>query len=381
MHKAKNSMIPYNVPYATGEELGYIQQAIDGRQLSGDGPFTHRCQDLLKKQFGSPTLLTQSCTAALEMAMLLLQLKPGDEVIMPSFTFVSTANAVVLRGATPVFVDIDPATLNIDPDRVAEAVTSKTRAVVVVHYASVACDMDRILEIARDRGLAVVEDAAHCFGAKYRGRMLGTLGTLGTLSFHETKNVSCGEGGALLVNDPALLELAEIAWQKGTNRKAFLEGRTDKYSWVEVGSSYLPSELTAAFLYAQLRAAESINEKRLRVWSSYHQRLEELERKGLLRRPVVPPDCVHNAHLYYVILNDDADRGAVLGSMRRSGVDAIFHYVPLHEAEAGRKFGRAATELTVTSKLARQLVRLPLWPDLPSSDIDCVVSALTAALS
>jgi len=381
MHKGKNSMIPYNVPYATGDELGYIQQAIDGRQLSGDGLFTHRCQDLLKKQFGSPTLLTQSCTAALEMAMLLLQLRPGDEVIMPSFTFVSTANAVVLRGATPVFVDIDPATLNIDPDRVAAAVTPQTRAVVVVHYASVACDMDRILEIARDRGLAVVEDAAHCFGATYRGRMLGTLGTLGTLSFHETKNVSCGEGGALLVNDPGLLELAEIAWQKGTNRKAFLEGRIDKYSWVNVGSSYLPSELTAAFLYAQLLAAESINQKRLQVWSSYHQRLEELERKGLLRRPVVPPDCVHNAHLYYVILNEGVDRGAVLGAMRKSGVDAIFHYVPLHEAEAGRKFGRAATELAVTSKMARQLVRLPLWPDLPSSDVDFVVSALAEALS
>jgi dTDP-4-amino-4,6-dideoxygalactose transaminase len=374
-------MIPYNVPYTTGDEFDCIRQAIERRHLSGDGTFTRNCQELLRQRFGSPTLLTQSCSAALELAMLLVDIQPGDEVIMPSFTFVSTANAVVLRGGRPVFVDIDAKTLNIDPERVAAAVTPRTRAVIVVHYASVACDMDRMMAIANERRLTVVEDAAHCFGARYRNLTLGTIGALGTLSFHETKNVNCGEGGALLVNDPKLVSAAEIAWQKGTNRKAFLEGRVDKYSWVGVGSSYLPSELSAAFLYAQLRAADSINAKRLQVWSAYHEQLEELERRGILRRPHIPEGCIHNAHLYYVIVNETVDRAAALKAMRAEGVDAIFHYVPLHEAEAGRRLGKVSGDMSITETMSRRLIRLPLWPNLPLSDVDRIVSVLQKAIS
>jgi dTDP-4-amino-4,6-dideoxygalactose transaminase len=373
--------IPFNSPYTTGEELDCIRQAIERRHLSGDGHFTRLCQDLLAKCFGSASaLLTVSCTAALEMSMLLFDIGPGDEVILPSFTFVSTANAVALRGGVPVFVDIDPDTLNLDPALVAKAVTPRTRAIIPVHYASVGCDMAAIMEIAGRCNLGVVEDAAHCFGARYGGRTLGSFGALATLSFHETKNISSGEGGALLINDPALIERAEILWQKGTNRNAFKEGKVDKYSWVDLGSSFLPSEINAAFLYAQIRAADRINAERMRVWQAYHDRLAPLELAGQLRRPVVPPDREHNAHLYHVITGRGIDRAEVLTAMRAAGIDAVFHYVPLHDTKAGQRFGRAGSGMAVTDDLSRRLIRLPLWCGLSDGEIDQVVAVLSRVL-
>jgi dTDP-4-amino-4,6-dideoxygalactose transaminase len=373
--------IPFNMPYTTGEELDGIQQAIGRLHLSGDGHFTRLCQDLLARRFGSASaLLTVSCTAALEMSMLLFDIGPGDEVILPSFTFVSTANAVALRGGVPVFVDIDPDTLNLDPALVAAAVTPRTRAIIPVHYASVGCDMAAIMDIAGRHKLGVVEDAAHCFGGRYRGKPLGSFGALATLSFHETKNISSGEGGALLINDPALVERAEILWQKGTNRNAFKEGKVDKYSWVDLGSSFLPSEIIAAFLHAQIRAADRINTERMRVWQAYHDRLAPLELAGQLRRPVVPPDREHNAHLYHVIIERTIDRAEVLAAMRAAGIDAVFHYVPLHDTGAGHRFGRTGSAMTITDDLSRRLIRLPLWCGLSDAKIDHVVAVLDRVL-
>ncbi|MBN8793563.1 MAG: dTDP-4-amino-4,6-dideoxygalactose transaminase [Stenotrophomonas nitritireducens] len=355
-------MIPFNKPYMTGRELSYIAQAHANGHLSGDGKFTKECHAWLKQHtLAHHALLTHSCTAALEMAALLLDLRAGDEVIMPSYTFVSTANAFALRGAIPVFVDIREDTLNIDERLIEAAITPRTKAICVVHYAGVACEMDTIMDIAQRHGLAVVEDAAQAIYSKYKGRPLGGIGNYGALSFHETKNLISGEGGALLVRDPHEGLRAEILREKGTNRSQFFRGQVDKYTWVDLGSSYLPSELVAAFLKAQIEEGESINAQRLAIWDRYHTWAEGHERAGRLRRPVVPAECEHNAHMYYLLLTDLEARTEFIARMKNSGIGAVFHYVPLHTSPAGQKLGRAHEELDNTVALSERLVRLPLW--------------------
>ena len=369
--------IPFNRPHVTGRELQYIQEAVENHHLSGNGPFTRRCQAWLESQMGCRrALLTHSCTAALEMAALLTEVEAGDEVIMPSFTFVSTANAFALRGARPVFVDIRPDTLNLDESLIEAAITDRTRAIVPVHYAGVACEMDAIGELAARRGLLVIEDAAQGMMAGYKGRPLGSLGHAAAVSFHETKNVIAGEGGALLVNQPAWIERAEILWEKGTNRTQFARGMVDKYTWIDLGSSYLPSEVIAAFLWAQFEGAAAITAKRLAIWERYHQLLAPLEAAGLLRRPIVPAECQHNAHMYYVLVADPSRRADLLAALSQQGVNAVSHYVPLHSAPAGRRLARASGSLEVTERVAAQLVRLPLWCDMTESDTSAVVSVI-----
>ncbi|MBV9861818.1 MAG: dTDP-4-amino-4,6-dideoxygalactose transaminase [Alphaproteobacteria bacterium] len=354
--------IGFNYPKLAGRELDYIRQAVENRHLSGDGPFSKRCESWLEAATGSArALLTHSCTAALEMAALLCDLTPGDEVIMPAFTFVSTANAVALRGAIPVFVDIRPDTLNLDESLIARAITPRTKAIFVVHYAGVGCAMDEIMAIADRHGLVVVEDAAQALMTTYRGRPLGGIGQLAAISFHETKNVISGEGGALLVNDPGLAARAEILREKGTNRSSFFRGEVDKYSWVDLGSSYLPSEIVAAFLYAQLEAAEALTEPRKKAWQTYHAAFQPLEADGLLRRPVVPAECEHNGHIYYLLMPSLEERLALGRSLKARRIDGPFHYVPLDTAPAGRRFGRACGDLPVTHQVADRLLRLPLW--------------------
>ena len=367
----------FNRPFLTGREFDYIAEAHAHGMLAGDGRFTSRCHARLEQALGcAKALLTHSCTAALEMGALLAGVGPGDEVILPSYTFSSTANAFVLRGAVPVFVDIRPDTLNLDERLVEAAITPRTRAIVPVHYAGVACEMDALRDIAQRHRLMLIEDAAQAYGAHYRGRPLGTLGALGCLSFHETKNVISGEGGALLVNDATLLRRAEILREKGTDRSAFFRGEVDKYRWVDVGSSYLPGELVAAFLLAQLEQGDEIRRRRLEIWQHYHDGLAELEARGSLRRPVVPPHCAHNAHMYYVLLPSLAARQAVIGQLRDAGVQAVFHYVPLHSSPAGQRFGRAATPMPHTDAAAERLLRLPLWIGV---DGDLVLRSLLAA--
>ncbi len=369
--------IGFNRPHLTGKELSYMAEANSGSKLAGDGPFTQRCNAWLEAETGcSKALLTHSCTAALEMAALLLDIEPGDEIIMPSYTFVSTANAFVLRGAVPVFVDIREDTLNLDERLIEAAITPRTRAIVPVHYAGVACDMDAILDIAARRGLKVVEDAAQGVMARYKGRALGSIGDIGAYSFHETKNVISGEGGAVLVNDPALALRAEIIREKGTDRSRFFRGEVDKYTWQEVGSSFLPSELTAAFLWAQLEDAQRITNERMAVWNRYHTLLEPLESRGLLRRPVVPADCEHNAHMYYVLLAAGIDRQEVLDRMKQNAIFSVFHYVPLHTSPAGLRYGRASGTLDVTVTQSERLVRLPLWVGLTEADQKRIIAAL-----
>lgn len=354
--------LPFNKPWMTGEELDRIRQAHANGHLSGDGEFTKYCQSWLEKQVGcSKALLTHSCTGALEMAALLLDLEPGDEVIMPSFTFVSTANAFVLRGAVPVFVDIRPDTLNIDENLIEAAITPRTRAICVVHYAGVGCNMDSILAIAARHGLVVVEDAAQGIMSTYKDRPLGSIGALAALSFHETKNVISGEGGALLINDERFIERAEIIREKGTNRSKFFRGQVDKYTWVDVGSSYLPGEIVAAFLAAQLDAATTITQRRLAIWNRYHEWAAPLEADHKLRRPVVPADCTQNAHMYYLLLSGLEQRTAFIEGLKAEGIGAVFHYIPLHSSPAGRKYCRAAGKLTVTDEVSDRLVRMPLW--------------------
>lgn len=355
-------MIPFNKPYMTGKELWYIAQAHANGHLAGDGAFTKQCARWLEARTGAgKALLTHSCTAGLEMAAILAGVKPGDEVIMPSYTFVSTANAFVLRGAVPVFVDIRPDTLNLDERLIEEAITERTRAIVPVHYAGVGCEMDPIMEIAQRHNLLVIEDAAQAVMASYRGRPLGGIGHIGALSFHETKNIISGEGGALLVNASALGERAEIVREKGTNRSQFFRGQVDKYTWVDIGSSYLPGELIAAFLWAQMEEAESITSRRLGLWNAYHEGFVEAEKQGYVRRPVVPAHCTHNAHMYYLLLPDLTARTAFISRMRDEGVNCVFHYVPLHTSPAGQRLGRTQGGLEVTEKMAERLVRLPLW--------------------
>ena len=357
--------IPFNRPYLVGRELDYIAQAHANGQLSGDGVFTRRCHAWLEQRIGTrKALLTHSCTAALEMAAILLDLQPGDEVIMPSFTFVSTANAFVLRGAVPVFVDIRPDTLNIDEVLIEQAITPHTRAICVVHYAGVACEMDAIMAIAARHGLKVIEDAAQGILSSYKGRPLGSIGDLAALSFHETKNVISGEGGALLINDPALIERAEVIREKGTNRSKFFRGQVDKYTWVDIGSSYLPSELIAAFLAAQLEEAEGITARRLAIWDRYHTWAAPLQRSGTLRRPIVPDHCMHNAHMYFLLLRDLDVRTHFIDAMKVANIGTVFHYIPLHSSPAGQRYGRAAAALPHTEATSDRLVRLPLWVGL-----------------
>jgi dTDP-4-amino-4,6-dideoxygalactose transaminase len=374
--------IPFNRPFTVGREFEYIRQAIENRHLAGNGPFTRRCQAWLSEHLGSPlALLTHSCTAALEMCALLIDIQPGDEVIMPSFTFASTANAFVLRGAVPVFVDVRPDTLNLDESLVEPAITERTRAVVAVHYAGVACEMDAISDLARRNRLLVVEDAAQGVMASYKGRPLGSLGDLAAVSFHETKNVISGEGGAILVNDARRVERAEIIWEKGTNRSQFFRGQVDKYTWVDIGSSYLPSEVTAAFLWAQFECADATTRERLRLWRLYHDAFADLEREGRVRRPIVPPHCHHNAHLYYLLANDLPARTRLLRGLAAQDINAVFHYVPLHSSPAGRKFGRTHEDLPHTQASSDRLVRLPLWVGMTEPDVERVVREVIRAVA
>lgn len=374
--------IPFTAPTFTEREAEYVRQVIDSGQLVGGGRFTEACQAWLESNTGcGDVLLTTSCTSALEIAALLADIGPGDEVIMPSFTFVSTANAFVLRGAVPVFVDNRADTLNIDETRIEAAITPRTKAIVPVHYAGVACDMDVIGDIARRHGLMVIEDAAQGVCASYKGRALGTLSQLGSYSFHGTKNIVAGEGGALLVNDPGLIERAEIIREKGTNRQQFLLGAVDKYTWVDVGSSYVPGELAAALLLAQLEAAQSITTARLRLWNRYHRALAPLEGDGRLRRPIVPQDCAHNAHIYYVLMPDRGSRDAALKTLAAAGIGASFHFVPLHTSPAGQRFARSAGSLETTDDTAGRLLRLPLHAHMPEDDQDYVVANLERAVA
>ncbi len=373
------SRIPFNRPCLAGRELEYVQDAIRGGHASGDGPYTRRCRDLLERLLGVPkVLLTTSCTHALEMAALLLDVKPGQQVVVPSFTFVSTVNAFVLRGARPIFIDIRPDTLNMDAELLPGKIGAKTRAVVPVHYAGVGCDMTRILEIAGRREIPVVEDNAHGLFGRQGGRWLGTLGALGTLSFHETKNFSCGEGGALLVNDPRYVERAEILREKGTDRARFFRGEVDKYSWVDVGSSYLPSDLLAAFLFAQLEERDRILAKRRRVWETYDGALRAWAEGLGVQRPRVPAPNEQSYHMYYLVLPRPEDRDALIAHLKAAGIHAVFHYVPLHLSAMGRLFGGRPGDCPVTEDYSARLVRLPFYNDLAAEDQARVVDAVLA---
>ncbi|MCM8855327.1 MAG: dTDP-4-amino-4,6-dideoxygalactose transaminase [Candidatus Thiodiazotropha sp.] len=372
--------IPFNKPYMTGKELWFISQAHANGHLAGDGEFTRKCNDWLASHIGcDKALLTNSCTAALEMAAILSDLQPGDEVIMPSYTFVSTANAFVLRGAVPVFVDIRPDTLNIDETKIEEAISSKTKVIVPVHYAGVGCEMDVIMDIAQRHNLLVIEDAAQGIMSTYKGRPLGSIGHMATLSFHETKNIIAGEGGALLVNAPHLVERAEIIREKGTNRSQFFRGQVDKYSWVDIGSSFLPGEIIAAFLWAQIEEAESITRRRLDIWQTYYQWFEALEIAEKLRRPVIPTCCTHNAHMFYLLLKNLEERTAFIGKLKEKDIFSVFHYVPLDASPMGQQFGRVSGDMTHTHDLSNRLVRLPLWVGLEEQQA-YVVQQILASL-
>jgi len=369
--------IPFNRPFMVGNELAYIRDAVEQGHLAGDGAYTKKCHAWMERAFRAlRVFLTPSCTAALEMAALLCRLRPGDEVILSSYTFVSTANAFVLHGARPVFVDIRPDTLNLDETRIEAALTDRTRAIVPTHYAGVACEMDRIMELAARREITVVEDAAQGVNATYKGRFLGTLGHLGCYSFHETKNLIAGEGGALVLSREDDVEHAEIIREKGTNRSKFLRGQVDKYSWVAVGSSYLPSELVAAFLYAQLEECERITRQRRGIYDYYAEHLAHLERQGALRLPRVPVECAHNGHMFYVLLTDGAVRHRLIAHLEARSILAVFHYVPLHTSPMGRQYGYKGGELPVTESSSERLLRLPCYFSLTRSDQDRVIEAI-----
>ena len=371
--------IPFNKPYMTGKELWYISQAHANRHLSGDGEFTRKCSDWLEQRLGGhKALLTHSCTAALEMMALLADIGPGDEIIMPSYTFVSTANAFVLRGGVPVFVDIRPDTLNIDETKIEAAITPRTKGIMVVHYAGVGCEMDTIMAIARRHGLLVFEDAAQGIMSTYKGRPLGSIGQLGALSFHETKNIIAGECGALIVNDPAFVERAEIVREKGTNRSQYFRGQVDKYTWVDLGSSFLPGEIVAAFLLAQMDEADALTRRRLDMWSTYHQWFESIEKSGKVRRPIVPRECGHNAHMYYLLLPDLAARTEFITRLDERGVQGVFHYVPLHSSPLGQQVGRTHGDMSNTQSLSERLVRLPLWLGLEPEQVQVIQRVIEA---
>ena len=371
-------MIPFNRPYLTGNELKYIAQAHKNGVLAGNGVFTQKCQNWIEQKMDvKKALLTHSCTAALEMAAILADIQPGDEIIMPSYTFVSTANAFVIRGGIPIFIDIRPDTLNIDEKLIEAAITPRTKAIVPVHYAGVGCEMDFIMSIAKRHRLLVIEDAAHCVKATYKGRELGSIGHLGALSFHETKNIICGEGGALLINDKRFIGRAEIIWQKGTNRKAFQQGKVDKYTWVDIGSSFLPGEITAAFLWAQMQKAKPIMAKRKKLWSAYHKAFETAEKAGHARRPSVPERCSHNAHMYYLLLRDQEDRLRFCEAMKGKNTSCLSHYVPLHSAPEGLASARFVGDLLQTRNVADRLVRLPLWLGLEKKQSRIIKQAIS----
>nr|WKN35820.1 dTDP-4-amino-4,6-dideoxygalactose transaminase [Tunicatimonas sp. TK19036] len=370
--------IPFNIPTLCGKEMAYMARAISEQKFSGDGVYTARCHQWLEREMGcSKVLLTTSCTHALEMASLLIDIKPGDEVIMPSFTFVSTANPFVLRGAKIKFVDIRPDTMNIDENLIEDAITSKTKAIVPVHYAGIACDMDRIMQIANNHGLWVIEDAAQAIRSTYNGKALGTIGHLGCISFHDTKNIHCGEGGALIVNDPGMKKKAEIIREKGTNRAAFFRGEIDKYTWVGPGSSYLPSELNAAFLLAQLEDSESIISQRKSVWELYYQQLSPLGYKNLLELPEIPSGCKGNAHIFYIKLADAEHRQEIIDSLKGDGIHTVFHYVPLHSSTAGQAYGNFVNQDRYTTWESERLLRLPIYTAIVESEVMRVCERIT----
>lgn len=372
---ATDIKIPFNRPYLTGRELSYIAEAHLNGQLAGDGQFTKRCQTWLENLGEThKALLTHSCTAALEMAAILCDIQPGDEVIMPSYTFVSTANAFVLRGATPIFVDIRIDTLNIDETKIEAAITPRTKAIVPVHYAGVACEMDTIMTIARRHGLYVIEDAAQACLSTYKGRQLGTIGDLGCFSFHETKNIISGEGGALMVNNMAMVERAEIIREKGTNRSRYLRGEVDKYTWTDVGSSFLPGEVIAAFLWAQMEEAYRITEQRLKIWTRYDEQLKQA--RPLIATPVTPETCTHNAHMYYIVNQTPRSRDDILSNLKNKGIHSVFHYVPLHSSWFGRKFSKTHAHLPVTDYIASNLFRLPMWLGLEQASQMHVIQSI-----
>lgn len=373
-------MVAFSKPQISPDAFENMRQSLESYDISGDGPFTRRCHDWLGDHLGSPALLTHSCTGALEMAALLAEVGPGDEVIMPSFTFVSTANAFVLRGAKPVFVDIRPDTLNLDERLLAGALTERTKAVVPVHYAGIACDMDPILEFSRKHNLIVIEDAAQGYLSRYKGQPLGTLSDLGCLSFHVSKNVVSGEGGAIIINTDRFLERAHIIREKGTNRTDFLNHKVDKYEWIDVGSSYLPSDILAALLLSQFEHGEKITARRMQIWQRYQKAFESAERNGLLRRPVVPDYAEPNGHIYYVLLPDADTAKRFRLSLLANDVAALTHYVPLHSSPAGTKFGRVAGTMDVTNRVAATLIRLTLYPDLPDGDVEKAISCALRAV-
>ena len=374
-------MINFNEPPYTGKEMAYIAQAVEKHKICGDGEFTHKCNEWIEKKTGTAKcLLTTSCTHATEMAALLADIKQGDEVIMPAYTFVSTADAFVLRGGVPVFVDIRPDTMNIDEKKIEAAITDKTRAIVPVHYAGVACEMDTIMEIANRYGLIVIEDAAQGIMSSYKGKALGTFGEFGCFSFHETKNFSMGEGGALLIRDERYIEDAEIIREKGTNRSKFYRGQIDKYTWVNFGSSYLPSDMNAAYLYAQLEMAEEITAARMACWERYYERLMPLKEAGKLKLPTVPEDCTHNAHMFYCKVADITERQALIDHLKQNGILSVFHYIPLHTAPAGQKFGRFHGEDCYTTKESERLLRLPMYYGLRLEQVDEICDKVKAFL-
>jgi dTDP-4-amino-4,6-dideoxygalactose transaminase len=375
---SKDSRIPYNRPFIVGKELEYISQAVlDHSHISGNGPFTKKSQTWLEQNLGcAKALLTHSCTAALEMAAILCDIQPGDEVIMPSYTFVSTANAFVLRGGVPVFIDIHPDTLNMNENLIEAALTSKTKAIVPVHYAGIPCAMDKILELAHKNDLWVIEDAAQAYLSRYKGQSLGTLGHLGCLSFHETKNIISGEGGALLINEERLMDRAEIIWEKGTDRSQFLRGEVDKYSWQDIGSSYLPSELVSAFLYAQLEKAASIISKRSKVFFRYYEGLKDLEEKGKIQLPSLQGGTDGNGHIFFITGQDVEQSLQLLKYLKSKDIDAITHYVALHSSNAGIKYGRVSGEMKVTDDMSQRVIRLPLFYSMQEQEVDRVVQAI-----
>ena len=370
-------MIPFNVPPCVGNEFEYVKQAIESHKICGDGQFTKQCHAWMENRFqAQKVLLTTSGTSALDMALLLCDLQPGDEVILPSYTFSSTATAPVLAGAKLVFVDIRPDTMNIDEKKIEQAITDKTKVIIAMHYAGVACEMDTIMTIARKYNLKVVEDAAQGVMSTYKGKYLGTIGDFGCYSFHETKNYSMGEGGAILINNPEYIERAEILREKGTNRAKFFRGQVDKYTWVDFGDSYLPSELNAAYLWAQLEKADEINEDRLKTWNLYYETLKTLEEEGKVELPVIPEGCVHNAHMFYIKVKDLEERTALLSFLKENGVLAVFHYIPLHSAPAGLKYGRFHGDDQYTTKESERLLRLPMYYGLDKEDLITIVDAV-----
>jgi dTDP-4-amino-4,6-dideoxygalactose transaminase len=369
-----NYRVPFNRPCLVGNEPFYMAQAVQLGHISGDGHFSRQCHELLERELGvRKALLTTSCTHALEMAALLLDIGPGDEVIVPSFTFVSTVNAFVLRGARPVFIDVRPDTLNLDETQLERLITPRTKAIVPVHYAGVGCEMDAILEVAQRYGVAIVEDNAHGLFGKYKGRYLGTFGSLATQSFHETKNFTCGEGGALLINDPQYIERAEILREKGTNRSRFFRGQVDKYSWVDVGSSYLPSDILAAFLYAQLEARAEIQAKRRHLWHYYYEHLRDWAEEHHVRLPIVPPHCEQSYHMFYLLMPSLEQRQALIAYLKSCGILSVFHYLPLHLSDMGRRLGGQEGDCPVTEEVSDRLVRLPFFNDLSPQDQEWVV--------